>query len=148
MSARRLIGAGLLLACCALALMIIAPAEALRGWLGALFLWSGVPIGALGFIMSIRIIGGRWGHRLLPFFEAGALTLPIIALGMLPIFAGMARLYPWVGEASGGFKGAWMYPFPFILSTLLLFGGLGRSEERRLGKECVSKCRSRWSAVN
>src|SRR3546814_5554014 len=85
MSARRLIGAGLLLACCALALMIIAPAEALRGWLGALFLWSGVPIGALGFIMSIRIIGGRWGHRLLPFFEAGALTLPIIALGMLPI---------------------------------------------------------------
>src|SRR3546814_16441372 len=78
--------------------------------------------------MSIRIIGGRWGHRLLPFFEAGALTLPIIALGMLPIFAGMARLYPWVGEASGGFKGAWM-----------------RSEERRVGKECVSTCRSRWS---
>src|SRR3546814_16105097 len=23
---------------------------------------------------------------------------------------------------------------------------LGRSEERRLGKECVSRCRSRWSA--
>src|SRR3546814_3612713 len=46
-------------------------------------------------------------------------------LGMLPIFAGMARLYPWVGEASGGFKGAWMSPFPFILRTLLLFGGLG-----------------------
>src|SRR3546814_20186084 len=77
--------------------------------------------------MSIRIIGGRWGHRLLPFFEAGALTLPIIALGMLPIFAGMARLYPWVGEASGGFKGAWMSPFPFILRTSLLFGGLGWS---------------------
>src|SRR3546814_14037511 len=85
MRARRRSGAGLLRACCALALRIIGPAEALRGWLGALFLWSGVPIGALGFIMSIRIIGGRWGHRLLPFFEAGALTLPIIALGMLPI---------------------------------------------------------------
>src|SRR3546814_11339138 len=24
-------------------------------------------------------------------------------------------------------------------------GGLGRSEERRVGKECVSTCRSRWS---
>src|SRR3546814_20659488 len=23
--------------------------------------------------------------------------------------------------------------------------GLGRSEERRVGKECVSRCRSRWS---
>src|SRR3546814_19910434 len=25
------------------------------------------------------------------------------------------------------------------------FGCLGRSEERRVGKECVSTCRSRWS---
>src|SRR3546814_9301872 len=25
------------------------------------------------------------------------------------------------------------------------FGGEGRSEERRVGKECVSTCRSRWS---
>src|SRR3546814_2851533 len=25
------------------------------------------------------------------------------------------------------------------------FGGSGRSEERRVGKECVSTCRSRWS---
>src|SRR3546814_19883573 len=24
--------------------------------------------------------------------------------------------------------------------------GMGRSEERRVGKECVSTCRSRWSA--
>src|SRR3546814_14844860 len=24
-------------------------------------------------------------------------------------------------------------------------GGVGRSEERRVGKECVSTCRSRWS---
>src|SRR3546814_4525576 len=27
----------------------------------------------------------------------------------------------------------------------LPFGGTGRSEERRVGKECVSTCRSRWS---
>src|SRR3546814_17442307 len=25
---------------------------------------------------------------------------------------------------------------------------VGRSEERRVGKECVSKCRSRWSPVH
>src|SRR3546814_17648545 len=25
------------------------------------------------------------------------------------------------------------------------FGDIGRSEERRVGKECVSTCRSRWS---
>src|SRR3546814_11208109 len=27
----------------------------------------------------------------------------------------------------------------------LAFGGLRRSEERRVGQECVSTCRSRWS---
>src|SRR3546814_17008476 len=44
---------------------------------------------------------------------------------------------------------------PFIAVTLIFNLGLGllsrlmpqmqRSEERRVGKECVSKCRSRWS---
>src|SRR3546814_5932210 len=29
--------------------------------------------------------------------------------------------------------------------ALPLCRGLGRSEERRVGKECVSTCRSRWS---
>src|SRR3546814_15923270 len=36
----------------------------------------------------------------------------------------------------------------FVLWTTLgivLGGRLGRSEERRVGKECVSTCRSRWS---
>src|SRR3546814_11179814 len=28
------------------------------------------------------------------------------------------------------------------------FGQLARSEERRVGKECVSTCRSRWSPYN
>src|SRR3546814_14191610 len=29
--------------------------------------------------------------------------------------------------------------------TSQVFAGLARSEERRVGKECVSTCRSRWS---
>src|SRR3546814_19884361 len=33
------------------------------------------------------------------------------------------------------------------LQDKILFGRL-RSEERRVGKECVSKCRSRWSTYN
>src|SRR3546814_1214619 len=30
----------------------------------------------------------------------------------------------------------------------LIGASLGRSEERRVGKECVSTCRSRWSAYH
>src|SRR3546814_14336502 len=31
------------------------------------------------------------------------------------------------------------------LRDFVAHGEVGRSEERRVGKECVSKCRSRWS---
>src|SRR3546814_4237085 len=36
-------------------------------------------------------------------------------------------------------------PFARSLSLLKLSSPLQRSEERRVGKECVSTCRSRWS---
>src|SRR3546814_15835682 len=35
---------------------------------------------------------------------------------------------------------------PYILHPLRVM--LGRSEERRVGKECVSTCRSRWSTYH
>src|SRR3546814_18235574 len=34
---------------------------------------------------------------------------------------------------------------PALVSIVGLAAIFGRSEERRVGKECVSKCRSRWS---
>src|SRR3546814_6400588 len=33
----------------------------------------------------------------------------------------------------------------FMMAAMTLYLTMGRSEERRVGKECVSKCRSRWS---
>ena len=35
--------------------------------------------------------------------------------------------------------------FVLGLSTVFLLMGFARSEERRVGKECSSSCRSRWS---
>src|SRR3546814_11038351 len=44
---------------------------------------------------------------------------------------------------------SWWFVLPGVFAMLLspLLGGFqtGRSEERRVGKECVSTCRSRWS---
>src|SRR3546814_6962149 len=37
---------------------------------------------------------------------------------------------------------------PWQRSTLSLHGSALRSEERRVGKECVSTCRSRWSTYH
>src|SRR3546814_16430222 len=45
------------------------------------------------------------------------------------------------GSPWGANLGIWVIVVPAI-------GGLIRSEERRVGKECVSTCRSRWSPYN
>lgn len=125
MRSRGLFGAGLLLCVIALALTLVAPGDALRAWLAATFLWSGVPIGSLGLLMIVPLIGGRWSHSLPPILEAGALTLPILAIAILPVFAGMTWLYPWTHAGGTGFKGGWLTPPLFVLRSLLFLGGLG-----------------------
>src|SRR3546814_17213115 len=49
---------------------------------------------------------------------------------------GEARLMDWSPEHRPGLYRFWL---PSLLA------GAERSEERRVGKECVSTCRSRWS---
>src|SRR3546814_9672551 len=46
---------------------------------------------------------------------------------------------PASGEADAVFGQCWRQPMVFFLEPRI------RSEERRVGKECVSTCRSRWS---
>ena len=36
-------------------------------------------------------------------------------------------------------------PLPYVIIGSIVSIGLGRSEERRVGKECLRLCRSRWS---
>src|SRR3546814_15826934 len=38
--------------------------------------------------------------------------------------------------------------FPAVMEEVVFCPRLVRSEERRVGKECVSTCRSRWSPYN
>src|SRR3546814_9898510 len=41
-----------------------------------------------------------------------------------------------------------IFPFRAQVNQLFHQVNTGRSEERRVGKECVSTCRSRWSPYN
>src|SRR3546814_9998408 len=74
-------------------------------------------------------------------------ALPISRLFLRPVRRpagpGMERLRPRrrrAGDGGGGPAGdrGWRRLFP----------GRARSEERRVGKECVSTCRSRWSTYH
>jgi hypothetical protein len=125
MTERHVIVLGLALSAMALLLIVAAPAAALRAWLAAGFLWSGLPFGSLGLMMIMRLTGGRWTQALPPFLEAGALTLPLSLLAFAPVLLGLAVLYPWASVPLPGFKGAWLSPLPFALRTLLLYLGAG-----------------------
>ena len=45
-------------------------------------------------------------------------------------------------ELMAGFAHLWFSP---VMGKFALGAGYSRSEERRVGKECCSRCRSRWS---
>lgn len=125
MSARRILTIGAIATAAALVLAVMMPLAGLLGWLAAMFLWSGVPLGSLGLAMTIRLTGGQWGHATLPLLEAGMMTWPLSLVALLPVFVGLGVLYPWVGEPATGFKGAWLAPFPFVARSILLFAGAG-----------------------
>src|SRR3546814_18395479 len=54
------------------------------------------------------------------------------------LLAGLGLIASGVLFALGRREGYWLYAFVFVAPLI-------RPEERRVGKECVSTCRSRWS---
>src|SRR3546814_19154421 len=98
---------------------------------------------------------------MLALFSAFILSLPLVpALVALLIRGRVAEKEVWLIRKSKDrylplLDKALGRPMPFIAGGLAfflvafpIFGLLGsefRSEERRVGKECVSTCRSRWS---
>jgi hypothetical protein len=63
--------------------------------LGYLF-WVHLTLGCLAGIMLHHLVGGRWSFAIRRFFEASAMTLPLLALLFIPLLLGMPVLYPWV----------------------------------------------------
>src|SRR3546814_12620897 len=97
---------------------------------------------AVRFARMERHIGK---HAFLPRFSQDAKPLrqeQSFALAMLLFTQGADALDERVGKA-GNFAGQVepRYSSPKRFST----SSASRSEERRVGKECVSTCRSRWS---
>src|SRR3546814_12608865 len=77
-------------------------------------------------------------------------ALPLMILTGLAMSPGMNAAWPWLVDLFGGRQSARSIHFiaAFALAAFFLVHMLMvllRSEERRVGKECVSTCRSRWS---
>jgi hypothetical protein len=104
-----------------LALAFLDAPSALSGWLAGMAFWSGVPIGALGLAMMMRVIPGPWRPELLPWAERLLFLLPLAALAVLPVLVGEGRLYAWASVPQAGFRGVYLSMWLFPLRTMLFF---------------------------
>ena len=94
LAATGVIGAGSVLA-----MMGAAWEPALKAWLGATMLWSGLPIGALLLLMMMHLIAGVWDDELMIQAEGAVVLMPLAVLAFMPLIFGVGGLFDWVGES-------------------------------------------------
>src|SRR3546814_15304594 len=97
----------------------------------------GLLVGSFTFVLMFVYLAGRliFGQDWPAGFATTTLLL-LMSISMNALFMGV------LGEYLGRiFMQSKQRPTPIIEVTL----NMPRSEERRVGKECVSTCRSRWS---
>ncbi|MCE7984382.1 MAG: hypothetical protein DYG89_24680 [Caldilinea sp. CFX5] len=93
-----LIAAGVGILLCLLGLFVD-PAQFFRSYLFAYLFWLSMALGCLAIVMMHYLTGGDWGLVLRRPMEAGALTLPLLAILFVPLLFGLRTLYPWAQPA-------------------------------------------------
>jgi hypothetical protein len=99
----------------------------LRSYLFAYLYWMGMTLGCLGILLLHHTVGGKWGGVIRRFCEAGARTLPLMAVLIIPILLAMTTLYIWARpeaaqDANIRTKAAYLnVPF-FVARTIFYFG--------------------------
>lgn len=66
-----------------------------QGWLIGFLFCLGLAVGSLALLMLQHLSGGQWGLVGRRIFEAGAGTLPLVALYFLPVLLGIPVLFEW-----------------------------------------------------
>jgi hypothetical protein len=85
-------GAGVLL--CAAGFLLDRD-QFLRSYLFADMFWTGMALGCLGILLMHHTVGGKWGMVIRRLCEAGARTIPFMAIFLVPVFLGIRILYMW-----------------------------------------------------
>lgn len=66
-----------------------------QSYLWAYLFWFGIAMGTFGIMMIQHVSGGRWGMAIRRLLEAGAMTIPLMAVLFIPILLGIPTLYEW-----------------------------------------------------
>lgn len=87
-------------AAASLAGAVLDPAQFFHSYLFAFLYWAGLAIGCLGVVMVYHLTGGGWGVAVRRLLEAGAGTMPVVALLFVPLVLGLGRVYAWTDTAA------------------------------------------------
>ncbi len=75
--------------------LFINSSTTLQSYLFGYIFWIGLSLGCLGLLMIQFIVKGTWGLVIRRLLEAGAVTIPLMAVLFIPILLSMNTLYPW-----------------------------------------------------
>jgi hypothetical protein len=75
--------------------LLIDRQQFLRSYLFAYLYWTGMALGCLAILLMHHVVGGKWGMPIRRLCEAGARTLPVMGLLLVPVLLGMSTLYIW-----------------------------------------------------
>ena len=64
-------------------------------YLFAFLFWTSLSLGSFYFGMIHYLTAGKWGFAARRILEAGYMTLPLMAVLIVPVFFGLHELYPW-----------------------------------------------------
>ncbi len=75
--------------------LAVDPPQFFRAYLAA-WLWClNIALGATVLLTIYHLTGGAWGFLIRRLCEAASQTLPLLAIGFLPIALGIGQLYLW-----------------------------------------------------
>jgi hypothetical protein len=115
---QRLLRPALILGVFGLALCVVGgfsdPTQAFRSYLLAYVFWLDFALGCLALSLIQLLTGGVWGLAIRRIVEAGARTLPLMALLFVPIFFGLPRIYLWAQPAVVAQDPLLQYKSPYL----------------------------------
>src|SRR5256886_17627058 len=121
------LGLGIIGFCGCLIGWFVAPRDFFVAYLFGHFFFLGLSLGSLALLMIHHLTAGDWGYAVRRFLESAVGNLPLLALLFVPIFFGLAQLYPWqnptVVAANETLRVTQMYlnPLGFVLRTAIVF---------------------------
>jgi len=85
-----------------------------KSYLFSFVYWVSIPLGCVAILMMHHLTGGRWGYPIRRLLEAGTRTLVSMALLFIPLFFGLAHLYPWARPADVAADPILQYKRPYM----------------------------------